>query len=97
MRTIKFRGKSAITGEIIYGIGVKKSPDCTMMILDCLVGEEVEPDSVAQFIGYDKNGKEFYSDDKVIDEDGVEVDFEILLFEYREIGSKLIGLELKEE
>ncbi|MBQ6006580.1 MAG: hypothetical protein IJL14_10085 [Selenomonadaceae bacterium] len=29
---------------------------------------EVEPDSVAQFVGYDRNGKEVYEGDTLIDE-----------------------------
>ena len=69
---IKFRGKSEVTGKIIYGIGVKVYPDYSTMILDSLACEDVEEDSVAQLIGYDIDGNEIYEGYIVRDVDGNE-------------------------
>ena len=90
MKQIKFRGKSKITGKIIYG-------DLTHYKNGFYIDDEaVFEDAVAQFIGYDCDDKEIYSDDIVIDHDGAECPFYILLFEYDEIGSKFTNIKLKE-
>ena len=96
MKQIKFRGYWIHGGSYIYGCGVKVDSTGTYIITNDLLNLEVDPDSVAQFIGYDCDDKEFYSDDIVIDHDGVECPFYILLFEYDEIGSKFINIKLKE-
>ena len=60
-RTIKFRGLG-IDGEIYYGdlIHVKGKP-----VIFGDTCEEVEPDSVAQLVGYDKSGREVYEGDTI--------------------------------
>ena len=70
MKQIKFRGRNIKTGIFHFGfyseypIGNGRIEYCiTDKNLECWA---VDPDSVAQFVGYDKNGKEIYSDDVVI-------------------------------
>lgn len=72
-RPIKFRGKDLKTGKIVYGdfarvcdefcIKVLRGPDVREFVF-------VDPDSVAQFVGYDKDGNELYEGDPVRDENG---------------------------
>lgn len=63
MRPIKFRGYDTQDGirEMV-----------TFTLADLLAGPEdyelVDPDTVAQLVGYDSNGKEVYEGDTVIDE-----------------------------
>ena len=64
---IKFRGVSLDTGNTIYGIGVKDYGDNRVdLVLGDMALEAVKPDSVAQLVGYDVDGKEFYSGDVLI-------------------------------
>ena len=59
MKTIKFRGRDD-TGYPHYG-------DLTHEGKNIFVDDVcVDPDSVAQFVGYDQNGDEIYSDDRII-------------------------------
>lgn len=76
-RPIKFRGRNIDTGEVISGdlriIGIRPH---IFKEAQCYYDEElieVEPDSVAQLVGYDANGREVYEGDKVISEYGDEV------------------------
>lgn len=69
---IKFRGVSLDTGEFIYGdlriIGIRPH---IFKEAQCYYDEElieVEPDSVAQLVGYDRDGNEVYEGDKVTSE-----------------------------
>ena len=58
MKTIKFRGRDD-TGYPHYG-------DLTHEGKDVLVDDvEVDPESVAQFIGCDKDGNEIYEGDEI--------------------------------
>jgi uncharacterized phage protein (TIGR01671 family) len=95
MRTIKFRGKCAISGDwvygdLIHGVGHK---DGNLYILpnrvnlayvkhcDPLDGVRVAPESVGQFVGlHDRNGKEIYDGDVARDLNTV---FKIIWFKGR--------------
>ena len=61
-RPIKFRGKRVDNGEFVFG-------DIAHTEVGILMdgGFEVVPDSVAQLVGYDANGREVYEDDVLID------------------------------
>lgn len=79
MRQIKFRGKvldtSLDAGRIVYGSFVEyaeKFQGSTHWIipLNDDRGYPVEPESVAQFVGFDVDGKEVYDGDTVTNEQG---------------------------
>ena len=63
MRKYKFRGKRLDNGEIIYGdLSVSSRPAVGN-------GKEwflVEPESVAQFVGFDSDGNEIYESDEIV-------------------------------
>lgn len=67
MRPIKFRGRDVHTGELIYSDGGVYYSAVGVLTND---GREVEPDSVAQLVGYDANGREVYEGDTLISDDG---------------------------
>ena len=69
-RPIKFRARD-IDGKIYFG-----SFDEDTNTIDCWDIAEtvvVKRDTVAQLVGYDKDGKEIYEGDKVISEYGDEI------------------------
>ena len=99
MRPIKFRGRNIKTGKIHYGF-YSEYPVGGGRIETCIIdkymdGWEVEPESVAQLVGYDADGKEIYSDDKVIDSSGKELFFKDVSIKFSEIGGKFDDLTLK--
>lgn len=71
MRPIKFRGRNIETGEYVFGdlriIGIRPH---IFKEAQCYYDEElieVEPESVAQLVGYDAKNKEVYEGDTLID------------------------------
>lgn len=64
-RPIKFRGRD-IRGRILFG-DIRHNNGVWFMF-DGDFWYEVDPDSVAQLVGYDKDGKEIYEGDKVTSE-----------------------------
>ena len=78
LESIKFRGKK-LNGQYIYGWFAMKFNDngdyVPVIIWDAenpAYYSEVEPNSVAQLIGYDSNGKEVYEGDKLVSAAGIE-------------------------
>lgn len=75
MKTIKFRGRVPDSdkrdgGRIVYGSLVEYDFGIYKFWINPLVDNRnypVEPDSVAQLIGYDVDGKEVYEGDTLID------------------------------
>lgn len=66
-RPIKFRGRD-IRGRTLFGDIRHNNGGCFMFDGDFWY--EVDSDSIAQLVGYDKDGKEIYEGDTVIDEYG---------------------------
>lgn len=61
MRQIKFRGVRMSDGETIYGYYYVRAGDA-------YIDEwRVEPDTVAQLVGYDNDGEEVYEGDELKD------------------------------
>ena len=97
MKKIKFRAKT-FRDELVYG-DLYHDNDCLMIRNDDgkdYLDYYIRPSSIAQFVGYDKNGKEIYSDDKVIDlVNGDEIFFKDMPINFSEIGGKFDDLILK--
>ncbi len=81
MRPIKFRGREYKTGKYIFGTNYAYFPEGafgTIFQPVATIGNfnqastVVDLDSVAQLVGYDKNEKEVYEGDTLIDENGFE-------------------------
>ena len=67
---IKFRGRDENTGEFVYGDLCQTLS--TPSIVNCEGRFFVKPDSVAQLVGYGKDGREVYEGDIMVDERGTE-------------------------
>ena len=70
-RPIKFRGRNIDTGEVVFGdlriIGIRPH---IFKEAQCYYDEElieVDEDSVAQLVGYDRDGREVYEGDELAD------------------------------
>lgn len=71
MRQIKFRGRNRVTDEFVYGTYYYEHFEDTPKEIHAIIseyGEEwrIDPESVAQLIGIDANGREVYEGDTVI-------------------------------
>ncbi len=64
-RPIKFRGKRSDNGEFVYGSDLAQY-DGYVLISNGAPRIYVDPDSIAQLVGYDKDGNEVYEGDTVI-------------------------------
>ena len=89
MKKIKFRGIAKCNAQPVFGDLVHYKGQ--IGINDYFV----YPESVAQFIGYDCDGKEFYSDDTLIDSANIEIPVEELIIKYKEIGEHFYNFKLK--
>ena len=70
-RTIKFRGKRRDNGEFVYGDLIHMTGGRVGIIFDKRIAAvEVDPDTVAQFVGCDCDGKEVYEGDYIIEHSG---------------------------
>ena len=59
MRTIKFRGIDAVTGKYVYGYYCPYRGNKNLPGIEIEAGfVEIEPESVSQLVGLDKNGRE---------------------------------------
>ncbi len=63
-RPIKFRGRDAY-GKLHYGDLWQRTDGMIIYDHDEHLWQRVHPDSVAQLVGYDCDGKEVYEDDTV--------------------------------
>lgn len=75
MRPIKFRGRDTESGEFVYAelgeVSAEIRPDCLTVINDDGIFT-VDPESIAQLVGYDTNGREVYEGDTLIAADDIE-------------------------
>lgn len=83
-RTIKFRGRvcdenkaQSDQGKTVYGNCLFQYPNGTVALSHTikLALTFVDPESVAQFVGYDKDGNEVYEGDKILIDDAGEDEF----------------------
>lgn len=70
---IKFRGRDIVSGEYLFGDYVSRDEGCAIRIrhqTDLFKMHEyeitVDPNSVAQLVGYDADGNEVYEGDAVV-------------------------------
>ena len=105
MRKIKFRGRCIDNhfphfGEMVYGSLIAYEVNassfhysiCSHEPVPFHVDYPVDPDSVAQLVGFDADGREVYEGDVLIDE--LEQEYTAEIYDRPE---KIHALELKEE
>lgn len=83
-KTIKFRGRRAQDGVIVTGDLITWYKPGDIVEFQIRVSEginynyhDIEKDSIAQLVGYDKEGNELYEGDVVVDQNGKEFQAEI--------------------
>ena len=90
------------TPKMVYGnLHATESGDYANIISFKVEGKATEsylvhPETIAQLIGYDKDGKEFYSNDTLIDSRGEEYYVGTMIIRYDEIGTRFYFSRLKE-
>lgn len=93
MKKIKFRGVSTDTDKFVFG-------DLVHVNDKFFIGnDEVIPESIAQFIGYDSAGNEIYERDLIIDSSGFEHSANLgclLDGEFYQAGETISDYKLKE-
>lgn len=66
MQKYKFRGKEIKTGKFVYGDLVNSHSGKTLINERTTVAAKyVDPETVAQLVGYDRNGAEIYEGDLI--------------------------------
>lgn len=66
-RPIKFRGRDAY-GKLHYGDLWQRTDGMILFDHDENVWQRVHPESIAQLVGYDADGREVYEGDIVVDD-----------------------------
>ena len=105
-KLIAFRGKAMETGKYVYAELGEISSELRDDYLTFIVEEvyTVESETISQFVGYDKNGKMIFSDDKIRVYDhslycmagtGIEIAGDFI--KVNDIGKKFDNVELLEE
>ena len=72
MRPIKFRGRDAY-GKLHYGDLWQRTDGMILFDHDETVWQRVHPESVAQLVGYDRDGREVYEGDTFVVPCGTEI------------------------
>lgn len=71
MRTIKFRGLTS-KGKTVYGYAFRRLGNKTWEIMDYYLNMwQIKKDTLAQLCGVDKNGREVYEGDSLLDDIGM--------------------------
>lgn len=70
-RPIKFRGRDAY-GKLHYGDLWQRTDGMIIFDHDEHLWQRVHPESVAQLVGFDCDGREVYEGDIIVDENGNE-------------------------
>lgn len=110
MRKIKFRGRDIENNKFIFSKSIEFEKISGLngyqpyLCNDNGEWTRCYPESVAQFVGYDKNGAEIYSDDEVRVKDwkrycmaGTGIEYAAEFFTFADIGKTFDNVELLKE
>lgn len=97
--TIKFRGRGLKDKKLYYGSYVHTMPQSSFPAIIDNDGFyiEVDPESIAQLVGYDSDDNEIYEDDELIDRAGHEWTAVLLPQAEMDCGGVYEGLYGKEK